>query len=435
MQVFHLVLAQIVNAPRVNLEATNINNKQVVTITVGPSERTTFVQTGPVPDPMTALTAFMSYKWESEAHVEWVRKLAADLRSRGIDAKLDQWEVRFGESFTDYMQTHINAADVILFVITPDSVAAAEAPAGAGGALKFEVQMMNARRMAEGVRIIGVYRSGDRPPHYLRDHRYIDFRDDTRYEDAVAALVADLRGQSGPPPIATAPPHRGASLAVAAWADPSNDWSSRHVTSQETNRAIDLEYPEFDGRALGASTASVNRRIRSFVDDLWKRFMNEIKGPGEVPVEYQLDSSFVVTLLRPAVVSVKFSMHSFTGGAHGAQWTEVFNYLPGQERAFGIADLFTDLNAGIASLSAYAVAQLIRDRDARNADWVRRGAGPVPENFRALNLTRIGILLTFDEYQVGSYAEGASEVLVPYEVLMPALNPDIAKAVTREPNR
>jgi len=147
------------------------------------------------------IKAFVSYKWESGEHVAWVRRLAADLRARGIEAVLDQWEVRFGESFTDYMQRHIADADVVLFVITPGSVAAAEAPAGKGGALKFEVQMMNARRMAEGVRIVGVYRSGDRPPHYLRDHRYVDFRDDEKYDEALQALVQDLLGNSGPPPV------------------------------------------------------------------------------------------------------------------------------------------------------------------------------------------------------------------------------------------
>lgn len=155
------------------------------------------------------LKAFISYKWESGAHVAWVRRLAADLRSRGIEAVLDQWEVRFGESFTDYMQRHIADADVILFVITTGSVASAEAPAAEGGALKFEVQMMNARRMAEGVRIIGVYRSGDRPPHYLRDHRYVDFREDKKYGESLEALVQDLLGNAGPPPVLAPAKHAG----------------------------------------------------------------------------------------------------------------------------------------------------------------------------------------------------------------------------------
>jgi hypothetical protein len=99
------------------------------------------------------------------------------------------------------MQRHIAEADVILFVITLGAVADVEAPQGQGGAVKFEVQMMNARRMADGTRIIGVYRSGDRPPAYLRDHRYVDFRGDERYETALESLVADLAGAAGPPPL------------------------------------------------------------------------------------------------------------------------------------------------------------------------------------------------------------------------------------------
>ncbi len=145
--------------------------------------------------------AFISYKWESEDHLAWVQKLAEALRARGINALLDQWEVKLGESFTDYMQEHISTADVILFVITPGAVEAAEAPKGQGGALKFEVQMMNARRIAEGTRIIGIYRSGDRPPRYLRDHRYVDFREDKEFGKSLQILVNDLLGQSGPPKI------------------------------------------------------------------------------------------------------------------------------------------------------------------------------------------------------------------------------------------
>lgn len=150
------------------------------------------------------LKVFVSYKWESGAHVAWVRTLAADIRSRGIEAILDQWEVRLGDSFTDYMQQRIAEADVMLFVITPGAVAAAEAPHGKGGAVKFEVQMMNARRLAEGTRIIGAYRAGERPPHYLRDHRYIDFRDDRAYEESLQTLVNDLLGVTRPPPVTAA---------------------------------------------------------------------------------------------------------------------------------------------------------------------------------------------------------------------------------------
>ena len=160
-----------------------------------------FVRNLPAEREDAAVEAFISYRWESGEHVAWVRKLAADLRRQGINAVLDQWEVKLGESFTSYMMRRIETADVILFVISPGAIRAAEAPDGHGGALQFEVQMMNARRMRGNLRIIGVYRSGDRPPNYLRDHRYVDFRNDRRYDEALQELVADLRGQTRAPGI------------------------------------------------------------------------------------------------------------------------------------------------------------------------------------------------------------------------------------------
>ena len=149
----------------------------------------------------TSIKAYVAYKWESGEHVSWVRQFAADLRAEGVETILDQWDVRYGESFTTFMQRRINEADVILFVITSGAVEAAESADGQGGALQFEVQMMNARRMADGVRIIGVYRSGGRPPHYLRDHRYVDFRSDREYQVSVVSLANDLLGRCEPPPV------------------------------------------------------------------------------------------------------------------------------------------------------------------------------------------------------------------------------------------
>jgi len=182
--------------------------KEKIAIAMNISERTwkdlkAFAKSLPDDAPLggQVVKAFVSYKWESKEHSSWVQKLSAALRVRGIDALLDQWEVKLGESFTEYMQEHISTSDVILFVITSAAVEAAEAPKGKGGALKFEVQMMNARRIAEGTRIIGIYRAGDRPPHYLRDHRYVDFRDDKEFEKSLQILVDDILGRGGPPKV------------------------------------------------------------------------------------------------------------------------------------------------------------------------------------------------------------------------------------------
>jgi transcription antitermination factor NusA-like protein len=148
------------------------------------------------------LKVFVSYKWEDAAHNEWVETLARNLRRNGIEAILDRWEVRLGDSFTDYMTSRIGSADVILFIITTRSVAVVEAPPSEGGALKFEMQMATARRTAgENMRLIGIYREGLRPPAHLRDHRYADFRDDSRYAENLRDLIDDLYERRGAPPV------------------------------------------------------------------------------------------------------------------------------------------------------------------------------------------------------------------------------------------
>lgn len=148
------------------------------------------------------LKVFISYKRQGTAHNMWVKQLAADLRKNGLDAILDQWEIRLGDSFTDYMTSKIDEADVVLFIMTKQSIAAAEAPAGQGGAVKFEIEMATARRTAgEKMRLVGIYRDGNKPVRHLRDHKYADFRIDSDYEDNLRKLTEDLLGCGGPPAI------------------------------------------------------------------------------------------------------------------------------------------------------------------------------------------------------------------------------------------
>lgn len=143
---------------------------------------------------------FVSYKREDEIRNAWVAKLSADLRNAGINAMLDIWEVRLGDSFTDYMALKIKESDAVLFVITEASVKAVESPKY--GALKFELQMANARCIAgESLRLIGVYREGPTPPIHIRDNRYVDFRDESRYDKALTELIEDLLGKKAPPPL------------------------------------------------------------------------------------------------------------------------------------------------------------------------------------------------------------------------------------------
>ena len=139
---------------------------------------------------------FISYKWQDLGRNTWVQRLYNDLRvQQGIDAQLDVYEVDFGESFSDYMTSRIDRdCDAMLFIITPAAVQSVDS--SHSGGVHFEMQLANARRLREpSFRIIGIYREGGDNVSYLRDHRYIDFRDDSRYEKNLQMLSDSLWGR------------------------------------------------------------------------------------------------------------------------------------------------------------------------------------------------------------------------------------------------
>lgn len=150
----------------------------------------------------TPIRAFISYKWESDDVKQWVERFATDLRQNGVDALLDKWEVKYGESFIDYMCSKIPSSDVFLFVITPGAVASVETDGKEGGAVKFEVEMARAQTIAgEDLRFIPVLREGCDVPKHLRAYYYVDFRDNSKYAESFASLLDDLKGKQKKPPL------------------------------------------------------------------------------------------------------------------------------------------------------------------------------------------------------------------------------------------
>lgn len=214
------------------------------------------------------------------------------------------------------------------------------------------------------------------------------------------------------------------------WLDPAGAWTTRALTKQSASIEVAVEYPEFSQEAVGPSAAAVNERIRQYVEESMNASAQEFQNveADDLGAGWYQQASFSVTLARPTLVSVRFAFSSYTGGAHGNHWTESLNIQTGPIRDLRITDLFVDPVAGVRRVSEYAVRELLlpRDGQTRDEDWVRRGAGPETENFKSFNLTSRGLLLTFDEYQVGCYADGQSEVHVPFDVMREQMEPRLA---------
>jgi len=64
-------------------------------------------------------------------------------------------------------------------------------------------------------------------------------------------------------------------------------------------------------------------------------------------------------------------------------------------------------------------------------DLIGSGAGPQADNYSAWSITKKGLWITFDPYQVAAYAAGPQHILVPYSVLKDLIKPDGLIACSR----
>jgi len=56
--------------------------------------------------------------------------------------------------------------------------------------------------------------------------------------------------------------------------------------------------------------------------------------------------------------------------------------------------------------------------------YPQSGTEPTADNYAAWTITRKGLYVTFDPYQVAAYAAGPQYILVPYSVLKDIIKPD-----------
>ena len=105
------------------------------------------------------------------------------------------------------------------------------------------------------------------------------------------------------------------------------------------------------------------------------------------------------------------------------------NYDVKNGKKLALADLFNPKSNYLSVISMYCIKDL-RDQSKRDKEsmldeeMMKSGASPRADNYRAWAITRKGLWITFDPYQVAAYAAGPQFVLVPYSALKDIMKPD-----------
>src|SRR5262245_12217222 len=164
-------------------------------------------------EPSKPPRVFISYSWESEDHKTWVRYLGERLFAAGVEARLDQWFVQPGESFTAFMEQEVAAADFVLVVCTPTYAHKSNKRQGGVG---YEQQIVSGQLMLGTARskFIPILRMGNYergpdcaiPTHFL-GIAWIEFRDDVTFEESLEDLIRVIFSEPrfAPPPLGARP--------------------------------------------------------------------------------------------------------------------------------------------------------------------------------------------------------------------------------------
>jgi hypothetical protein len=204
--------------------------------------------------------------------------------------------------------------------------------------------------------------------------------------------------------------------------------------NKEKHYSIEVEYPQIEG---DARFENFNREARSLISKdvaAFKSGESETGGdePTDLPAETQnssLEAGYDFRYATDDLISLEWGESTYEGGAaHGNHLTQVLNYDVKKGKKLALADLFIDKSKYLTAIANYCMKEL-KERSKKEdamifADQIESGAGPRADNYRAWSITKKGLWITFDPYQVAAYAAGPQYVLVPYSTLKDIIRPD-----------
>lgn len=194
---------------------------------------------------------------------------------------------------------------------------------------------------------------------------------------------------------------------------------------------IDARYPQLTGgsnpnfeKFNQVVRASVTKKVASFKKDMAPEEGEEPRPEGSMGSD--LNVGYEVALAQDDLISVEFSIGSYyQGAAHPNTFTEVVNYDLKNGKQLKLADLFKPGSKYLQAIASYCIADLKKQKDkGLLEEEIERGASANAKNYQSWTMTKKGLGINFDAYQVGPYAAGPQFVLVPYSNLKDLINPE-----------
>jgi len=210
--------------------------------------------------------------------------------------------------------------------------------------------------------------------------------------------------------------------------------TERYYDEQNPKISVKAVYPQLEGDQNDQAITAFNEQTRALIKHEIAAFRTKIKElrpyndkqAEETSTRNRLFIDYNSSSIKAGgdhLLSVRFSIQGYISSmAHGYHYHRVLNFDLDTGEKMELADLFAPQADYLGVLSDYARISL--SKHLANKDMVMEGTMPTLNNFKNWNLKPDGLFITFDEYQVAPYVNGAQTVLIPYPNLKLVTNED-----------
>jgi hypothetical protein len=213
-------------------------------------------------------------------------------------------------------------------------------------------------------------------------------------------------------------------------------------TEQEKHLTMNIQYPKIALAQHPTLAKEANDVIVAFVENIKNDFRKNVS---EISSEHtpntftsDLTMRFTPLLLSPTIISIRFDASAYiAGAAHPNNQVRILNYNFAKHLLLSPTDLFASSTQALPFLSTYtrnALRILFADMTEEElASKMLLGTTPTHQNFQEIGITKIGLTVLFNPYQVAPYARGVPEVKIPLaEMRLPIATDNLLTADVEE---
>jgi hypothetical protein len=185
------------------------------------------------------------------------------------------------------------------------------------------------------------------------------------------------------------------------------------TVAKKIQREIELSFSLGDPEA---QDKTLEQEAAEFIQS-YKSFTSEVTGMNQ---GWYFNGEAKVMVLLDTLVSISIDEEYYSGGAHGGGGKYFININPRTGSEVELSDI---LKAGFeVHLNKVGEAVFRREKNLKSSDNLQENGFEFPENVFKLNknygFRPDAIIFFFNNYEIGPYAAGTTEILIPYNEIL-----------------